>query len=140
MLATRPQGKMTSSGGEENNVCLWGRHRWFKDTSRMMQVILYFGIVSFEFYLEQIGYLNWVSCNFCPIIFFCDKYAFIFSWIFIMFIWNYDIKTAVQIMGNVFQISFLIWAASLLFYLLKLAWHNQLIYDFFTYKRSYIIH
>lgn len=27
ILATRPQGKMTSSGGEENNVCLWGRYR-----------------------------------------------------------------------------------------------------------------
>lgn len=46
-----------------------------------------------------------------------------------MFLWNYEIEFATQILDNIFQISLHIWAVFLLFYLLRPVYHNQLIYN-----------
>ena len=46
-----------------------------------------------------------------------------------MFLWNYEIELATQILDNIFQISLHIWAVSLFFYLLGPVYHNQLIYN-----------
>ena len=46
-----------------------------------------------------------------------------------MFLWNYEIEFATQILDNIFQISLHIWAVSLLFHLLRPVYHNQLIYN-----------
>ena len=88
----------------------------------------------FERYLTWISFrrievLYCVSCEFYARVFFCDKCAFIFQWISIMFLWNYETEFATQILDNIFQISLHIWAVFLLFYLLRPVYHNQLIYN-----------